>query len=294
MKIARLPESRKITAEPTVVGNITVTSELVTPDIAESWLAARTDGRQRPLSEPHAVRLANSMTRGKWQESGDAIRFDLEGSLIDGQHRLRACVISGVPFRTLVMRGLELTAFSVIDQGRKRSSGDTFAIMGFSNYVQTGQMARILIGMRDGVWSARGGLDNADVEYLASRHRADIEQVVAICVAAPKYVSPGMLAAIMFLANMRNPDLVREFTGQFCSGADLEYDSPVRHLRERLSKDRMRMKRALRGEETLPLVVSAWNAFADGRKIKNLLPARTMDITLVNGDWRRELWPYWE
>src|ERR1019366_7444668 len=56
------------------------------------------------------------------------VAFDLAGRLIDGQHRLRAIMKSGTAVMVLVFDGCDPEAFGVIDQGKKRGSGDLFAI----------------------------------------------------------------------------------------------------------------------------------------------------------------------
>jgi hypothetical protein len=71
---------------------------MVTPELAKQWLEANT--HNRPLSEELVIAYMVDMLDGRWQYNGDAIRFDHTGRLIDGQHRLHACIEAGVPFET--------------------------------------------------------------------------------------------------------------------------------------------------------------------------------------------------
>jgi hypothetical protein len=48
--------------------------------------------------------------------------------MIDGQHRCFACIKSGVPFLTLVVRNIARQAYDRIDLGAKRTNVDVLAI----------------------------------------------------------------------------------------------------------------------------------------------------------------------
>jgi hypothetical protein len=72
----------------------------VTPDQALKWLED-TNTNNRSVRDIHVQRLASDMKNGKWRGfNGEAIRFDSLGRLVDGQHRLWACTVAGVPFDT--------------------------------------------------------------------------------------------------------------------------------------------------------------------------------------------------
>lgn len=67
---------------------------------------------------------AKDMEEGKWMFCGDCIRFDKNGKLIDGQHRLRAIIKSKKPQKFVVIEGLEVNSALVMDIGHKRSIED--------------------------------------------------------------------------------------------------------------------------------------------------------------------------
>lgn len=73
----------------------------VTPEMAKEWLATTALNR-RPVQ--HVVdRYAQKMRAGQWfDETGDCIWRSPNGRLLDGQHRLAACVAANVPMATLV------------------------------------------------------------------------------------------------------------------------------------------------------------------------------------------------
>ena len=62
----------------------------------------------------------------------DTIRrqFDENGGILDGQHRLQACVLSGVPFQTIVMSGVPRDTFDTLDCGRARTTSQVLQMEG--------------------------------------------------------------------------------------------------------------------------------------------------------------------
>ena len=99
--------------------------EQITPDVAAQYLS-RNEGNRR-LSEAHVKLLAGDMKRAGYLITGDTIKFDRTGRLIDGQHRLNAIVASGLAQKTLVVRGLDPMVQAVIDAQKRRSAADAIS-----------------------------------------------------------------------------------------------------------------------------------------------------------------------
>ena len=112
-----------------------VTIETITPQIAETYLA--TNDNVRKVTWGVVAKYAEDMKNGRWKLSSETIAFDEHGCLKDGQHRLHACVKSGCSFQTLVVRGLEAGADSVIDIGKLRSASDQLKGMEYSDKIAT-------------------------------------------------------------------------------------------------------------------------------------------------------------
>ncbi len=73
----------------------------VTPQMAAELLGKLHPG-QRRLRKQHASAIAKDMLAGRFVWTADPIRVDADGLLIDGQHRLAACVESDVPMANVV------------------------------------------------------------------------------------------------------------------------------------------------------------------------------------------------
>ena len=76
----------------------------VEPEQAQKWLERNI--ANRTLRPSRVQEYATAMTEGRWRYTADPIRFDSDGKLIDGQHRLMAVVRSGCTVEMHVVRGL--------------------------------------------------------------------------------------------------------------------------------------------------------------------------------------------
>lgn len=86
--------------------------------------AQRTETNYRNLKSPAVKLYEHDMKKGRWMFNGDPIRFDRDGNLIDGQHRLEAVRKSGIPQTFVVIEGLDPECAQTIDIGYKRSVED--------------------------------------------------------------------------------------------------------------------------------------------------------------------------
>lgn len=102
----------------------------ITPELAKEILETSNHGN-RPLKKAHIKMLASSLKNNEWMLNGESIAFSESGRLLDGQHRLNACINSGKPFKTIVIKGInDEAAFGTIDIGKPRSVTDLMDLQG--------------------------------------------------------------------------------------------------------------------------------------------------------------------
>lgn len=94
----------------------------ITPERAQELLEHNTVNR--PLKDAAVKRYAKDMKEGRWEINGEAIMVSEEGTLLNGQNRLHACVEAGVPFTSLFVSGLNGNSLDTIDVGVPRSLAD--------------------------------------------------------------------------------------------------------------------------------------------------------------------------
>lgn len=92
--------------------------------MAKQILENQNTDNYRKLKEHIADMYAKEMSGGQWMANGDTIRFDKNGKLIDGQHRLRGIIKSGVPQEFVIVEDIDPEAVKTIDIAHRRSIED--------------------------------------------------------------------------------------------------------------------------------------------------------------------------
>lgn len=111
---------------------ITHTIVMVSAETAKRWLAH--NKRNRNISPTDVQRYRLDMEAGLWRFAADPIRFDVNGNLIDGQHRLTALSeLADICLPMLIVRGLPPETQKVMDQGRKRTPGQQLYLSGIKD-----------------------------------------------------------------------------------------------------------------------------------------------------------------
>lgn len=95
----------------------------VTPQMASDWLKLNTDNR--PLRRSVVDGFKYALMRGEYITTHQGIAFSDKGVLLDGQHRLTAISeLRDGAYQMLVVRGVSVDAFKVMDIGVKRTNAD--------------------------------------------------------------------------------------------------------------------------------------------------------------------------
>jgi hypothetical protein len=98
--------------------NVEISIEEITPQIASGMLEGNTNNRNPVKSRLETY--ARDMKNKRWRLTGDPIKFNGQ-RLLDGQHRLLACILANTSFKTAVARGVAETAHAAIDVGQGRA-----------------------------------------------------------------------------------------------------------------------------------------------------------------------------
>lgn len=106
----------------------------VTPEIAEFMLESNIENN-RKISQSTVDKYAREMESGSWKFNGESIKFSKSGKMIDGQHRLQACIKSGISFETLINEELSDDTFHNIDTGVSRKSKDIAKMAGITDSI---------------------------------------------------------------------------------------------------------------------------------------------------------------
>jgi hypothetical protein len=105
---------------------MTLKEETITPTYARELLAQGYKNRQ--LNQNKVLEYAVAIEKNLWSPTASKIDIDEKGKLINGGHRLEACILANKPFTTLVHRGVPTSDRDVIDTGEKRKLTDLMAM----------------------------------------------------------------------------------------------------------------------------------------------------------------------
>ncbi len=207
---------------------VTWTQTAVTPAMATEWLALA-NNRNRKRSQITVARYANDMRCNAWITNGSAIVFGVDGSLLDGQHRLAAIEQSGMTIVLMVVHGAATNAQSTIDIGKPRTDGDDLYILGKSHPKERASIVRHIKLLLDG--DIRGRLARAEIDAITSRHLVGIEWVTNGAMPQRDLKRAAILAAFAFAYPVA-PLQIEAFYAGYKSGVGLSANSPILRLRE--------------------------------------------------------------
>lgn len=105
---------------------------MITPALAEQMLERNSVNRKIHIQR--ANQYATDMKLGRWQLNGEAIKIYKDGTLADGQHRLKGVIIANIPVRMNVITELPKD-ITIQDRGRSRSVADQLATEGMSKII---------------------------------------------------------------------------------------------------------------------------------------------------------------
>jgi hypothetical protein len=94
----------------------------VTPAMAAKWLGHNAGNRK--LREHRVKFFAEAMNTGKWKLTHQGVAIATTGRLIDGQHRLRAVILSGKTVPMMVTTDAAEDSYAVLDAGMARSMAE--------------------------------------------------------------------------------------------------------------------------------------------------------------------------
>lgn len=240
---------------------------VVTPTLAKAFLDKNVSNRNP--SRRHVVRLARDMKRGNWAYTGDPIRFDVKGDLIDGQHRLMACIEADASFETDVIYNVPLGVQSKIDGGRPRTAADILTLSGMHYASNVAAAARMLLGEKHDVNPFKEPWTTSDIQEFLARHpKLQVSARVVRGRPTPHGISTSQIVAVHYVGAflLGNDDAADSFVRVLHTGVPAYEGDPVHLYRERLIRDSGASVRMTR-ERKWDTLKHVWNLFAAGNTI---------------------------
>lgn len=234
---------------------------LITPELAKKWLV--TQQRNRPISARHLARLMAAMQAGRWVANGSPIRFDCEGHLIDGQHRLTAGRDSYTTFQSYVVFGLPLEAQAHIDiESKPRSPGEVFGLLDEAN---ANQLAAAVLWVWHYLARKMPSYVARDAPSIPMRHdllqvHPGLRDAIVYGRMAQHLLPKSLGTALFYLMQRTDVPLAMAFFETLSHGENLTKGMPVYVLRNRLIAN-SQSKSKLPPQYLAALTIKTWNRF---------------------------------
>lgn len=228
------------------------------------------DGRQDlRLIDQYAL----DMQSDRWILNGDAIVMSDTGDLLDGRKRLRACILSGKAFRTVVVEGVRNGNELTIGAHRKRGAADYLKIYGAEESPVVAKLVSAAFKFSDGRYVKRRSIRSRTSLAIYGRYKDEIDTAIETAKSIQSRLDRlDVIGLFAFLFSLVDKEagtqfVLDAFDGQ---GPQLPLRDPALALRHRLRRERYEAAVRISQEEKFALIVKAWNARQEERVLSQL------------------------
>lgn len=268
---------------------ISITIEDIDPDIARVYLTKNIE-HNRKITEWKVDQYGQDMRDGKWVPTSATIKFDEDGHLIDGQHRLLAVVDADVTVPMAVSWGEPRDAVYVIDTGMSRTGAASLTVAGVTTAgagPQIAATANVLQAIENGLFrhamSSLGRQERLTNQQMVEYVRPRVDGLVEGNHKAKQAyrnlpMNQSVLAAAYIIFKRIDPEAADEFYRLIAEGVSQGTGDPILTLTRRVTGDRMSGRRTLQST-ALFMLFRTWNAWRDGEKMNKI------QIGSATGGW---------
>lgn len=249
----------------------------LSPEMASKLLVNNTNNRN--LSAGRVTRYTNDIINNRWvEDTGELIKIDTDGGVVDGQHRLTAIIKANKGIYIHIATNVNKNVFDVIDSGKSRSSSDVLKIAGVINASKIAafiQSYNLFLNTKYRYESAN--IENSMTSKMILKYynekRVFIDEVIKNATGAylqfQKVWTYGDVALFYGLFTTVDKRLGHEFIRELCQGIDVTNDTIIL-LRNRLIADKVNPTNKMVSNHRRALIIKAWNSFYLGKSLKVL------------------------
>lgn len=216
-------------------GREEVSLHLVTPEMARFWLEETNTGN-RQIQRHQVVKIKRDILSGNWMANAQPICFagdpfsdnPADVRLLNGQHRLQACVEADEPIEVPIARNIHEAAFATYDLHGKSNKGID---------VSFGDL-RVLKAAAAFIWREMQGMPLTNNAQPTPTEQRDIiderSQIFRAYQEARKLVEIGSAGVMTYLIERvwrENPEIGEKYV-RHLRGFDLETGNPVIRTRK--------------------------------------------------------------
>lgn len=247
-----------------------ITLQRISPEFASDLLEGNTGNRT--VNRNHVNFLAGQIKESAWKVTGDPIKLNASGRILDGQHRLMAIVQAGIAVEVFIAFGVPDEVFTVLDTGKVRTARDVLSIESLKSPNDQASLARSIMMHRERKL-------NTKVRAYTNQEVLDfcIENDLLIHVnLAAMYFKKGVMltrtsvAFCSYIFHQLDPKKSGEFLDALCLGINVKPNSAMYLLREKLQKAYIG-KYMYPKWEVIALVIKVWNLERTGGKVPSMI-----------------------
>jgi len=245
----------------------------INPQLAAEWLT-KIDV-QRNIKKYNVAKYASDMAEGRWANDITPIVFDTNGNLANGQHRLKAIVLSGETIDFWVLEGVEPSDIERMDSGITRSVSDQLTIKGIKHGHSVQSIGRIVMQYElwpNDFWNTSDKVPSKAA--IVDRVLEDPSGFEEAALAMKRFRLPGAASnstfgAFYYLANIgSNCYQLPDYIDGLFTGARLDDLDPRLALRAYVVRENLASWGS--GQSHFITHVSAWNSYVDGKGVRIL------------------------
>lgn len=253
---------------------LSIDLEIIMPQRAEHDLLAL-NSINRSMRETLYKKYAARMAMDKWKVDGQTIVYDINGLIVNGQNRFKACVLSQTPFLALVVRGVDPDARETTDDHGARSATDTIGLLNIPHSRAVANASQTVIRYFAGSsrWTPKVSNDEVS-DFIRDYPNFPVWVANANPSQRDMHRAIPLVAAVTWIGSYTYPVEAHSFMQGFITAAGHSSRSPILALRQRFSLADNR----LRSAERVQLTIMAWNAFIEKRAMSKIqLPKKNTE-----------------
>lgn len=258
---------------------------IVTPEMASDWLETRLWGGNRKILPAKVEVWVKVIKSGDWKTTHQGIAFDEMGLIQDGQNRLKAISVAGIPVEVWVFPDMPRENFDAIDTGAGRQAAQF--IRDRTPSLTAGALRYIsAVTDRDypSIWRQKLSLHES-LELHRQWPETDDWGMTVNVVRQYTRISASPLLAVVSMGQRGGmpPERIGEFLEGLKVGAIGDPNDPRLQLRNRWIRDADALKGAHKRTHVYALIVKAFNLYAKGETQGRLIYTDGDHIPLPHG-----------
>lgn len=235
--------------------------KLITPLDAKAML--QYNHFNRKVKEATVKRYAQEMEEGRWKFNGESIKISIDGEVLDAQHRLRACLLSGQSFYTLLVKNVNPNAFDMYDRKKPNNLANMLnEEYGVKNLSALINLYNHILHNDRSWWSDNNVIlklaeDNQGILYYNERYKK------------LKHYIPGaknIFTVLHYCFSSIDKAMAEDFMNRLLFISDEDSEKYEKIFRKFISKHELISRNELYQQGIINIIISLWNDVYAGQE----------------------------